>query len=241
MEPTTLVGVFEGREPAERALAVLKAAGFRDEQMVFADGPANLALATRLTRRAAASIGSGRLYGNAPRAARAYEESPAHTTKDLKNPRTAQPLTRREREVALLVACGLTNRQIADALVIAEKTAEVHVGHILEKLRLSSRAQVAAWTVSDGHRAIQGRDESLDILVHDLKNPLTAIRARAQLLARDAGPEGGEEWRTGLAAIQASATTMEALLDELLDMARAEANRSKELGRPPTNLVALAR
>ena len=56
-------------------------------------------------------------------------------------------LTRREREVVDLLARGMTNRQIADALVIAERTAETHVCNILGKLRLSSRAQVAAWAV----------------------------------------------------------------------------------------------
>jgi DNA-binding NarL/FixJ family response regulator len=54
-------------------------------------------------------------------------------------------LTAREREVAALVAQGLTNKQIADQLVISERTADNHVGHILDKLGFTSRAQVAAW------------------------------------------------------------------------------------------------
>jgi non-specific serine/threonine protein kinase len=54
-------------------------------------------------------------------------------------------LTRREREVALLVAGGRTNRQTGRALGIAEKTAEVHVHNIIRKLGASSRAEVAAW------------------------------------------------------------------------------------------------
>jgi len=62
----------------------------------------------------------------------------------------ATPLTRREREVAVLIARGLTNRQIAAALFIAERTADTHVEHILEKLGLRSRAQVAAWAVEHG-------------------------------------------------------------------------------------------
>jgi DNA-binding NarL/FixJ family response regulator len=45
---------------------------------------------------------------------------------------------------------GLTNRQIADALVIADGTAGVHVDHILNKLGFRSRAQVAAWAVEHG-------------------------------------------------------------------------------------------
>jgi non-specific serine/threonine protein kinase len=59
-------------------------------------------------------------------------------------------LTRREREVAVLVAQGMTNHQIAEALVIADGTAGVHVDHILNKLGFRSRAQVAAWAVAQG-------------------------------------------------------------------------------------------
>jgi predicted ATPase/DNA-binding NarL/FixJ family response regulator len=54
-------------------------------------------------------------------------------------------LTRRERQIAELVANGLSNREIAAALVISKRTAEGHVEHILAKLGFSSRAQVAAW------------------------------------------------------------------------------------------------
>ncbi len=57
----------------------------------------------------------------------------------------AGPLTRREREIAELVAQGLTSRQIAAATHIAERTAENHVQHILAKLGFTSRAQIAAW------------------------------------------------------------------------------------------------
>jgi predicted ATPase/DNA-binding CsgD family transcriptional regulator len=54
-------------------------------------------------------------------------------------------LTRREREVAALVARGLTNRQIASELAISEHTVATHVGKIMRKLGLSSRSQLAAW------------------------------------------------------------------------------------------------
>ncbi|MFN8526652.1 MAG: tetratricopeptide repeat protein [Chloroflexota bacterium] len=64
--------------------------------------------------------------------------------------RTSAPLTRREQEVAVLIARGLTNRQIADALVITEGTAANHVVHILNKLGFSSRAQVASWATANG-------------------------------------------------------------------------------------------
>ena len=57
-------------------------------------------------------------------------------------------LTEREGQVAGLVAEGLTNRQIALRLVISERTADRHVSNILGKLGLSTRAQVAAWSVA---------------------------------------------------------------------------------------------
>jgi predicted ATPase/DNA-binding CsgD family transcriptional regulator len=57
------------------------------------------------------------------------------------------PLTRRELQVAALVARGLTNRQIAAELVISEGTVGVHLEHIFGKLELRSRAQLAAWVV----------------------------------------------------------------------------------------------
>jgi DNA-binding CsgD family transcriptional regulator len=64
--------------------------------------------------------------------------------------RLPDQLTPREREVAALLARGLTNRQIADQLVISTATAERHVLNILNKLGYRSRAQVAAWAVESG-------------------------------------------------------------------------------------------
>jgi DNA-binding CsgD family transcriptional regulator len=54
-------------------------------------------------------------------------------------------LTRREREIAELVAKGLSNKEIAGQLVISRRTAEAHVEHILTKLGFNSRAQIATW------------------------------------------------------------------------------------------------
>jgi predicted ATPase/DNA-binding CsgD family transcriptional regulator len=59
-------------------------------------------------------------------------------------------LSPREWEVARLVAQGMTNRQIAIALVISERTADAHVAKILAKLEFASRSQVAAWVVQQG-------------------------------------------------------------------------------------------
>jgi non-specific serine/threonine protein kinase len=58
-------------------------------------------------------------------------------------------LTPREREVAVRIARGLTNRQMAAELVLAERTVDVHVSNILSKLQMSSRSQVAAWVVEN--------------------------------------------------------------------------------------------
>src|SRR5262249_21989704 len=62
----------------------------------------------------------------------------------------AWPLSVRELEVATLVARGRSNRQIAETLVIAERTASTHVGHILQKLGVSSRSQIATWVAERG-------------------------------------------------------------------------------------------
>jgi non-specific serine/threonine protein kinase len=63
-------------------------------------------------------------------------------------------LTRRESEVADLVAQGMSNKEIAGALVISQRTAEGHVQRILTKLGFTSRAQVATWVANQ--RASQG-------------------------------------------------------------------------------------
>src|SRR5204863_8523078 len=58
--------------------------------------------------------------------------------------------TRRELEVARLVAHGLTNKEIAAHLGIAERTAETHVQRIVTKLDLRRRSQLAAWMAGAG-------------------------------------------------------------------------------------------
>jgi non-specific serine/threonine protein kinase len=63
---------------------------------------------------------------------------------------SAGRLSPRERDVALLVAAGLSNRQVAERLYISEKTAAHHVGVILGKLGFGSRAEIAAYVASRG-------------------------------------------------------------------------------------------
>jgi non-specific serine/threonine protein kinase len=62
----------------------------------------------------------------------------------------SSPLTPREREVAVLIGQGHSNRQIAEKLFVSERTAEAHVQNILMKLSFSSRTQVAGWAVREG-------------------------------------------------------------------------------------------
>jgi DNA-binding NarL/FixJ family response regulator len=59
-------------------------------------------------------------------------------------------LSRREREVALLIARGMPNRQIGAQLAIKERTVEDHVSRLLKKLKLANRAQVILWAIASG-------------------------------------------------------------------------------------------
>jgi DNA-binding NarL/FixJ family response regulator len=65
-------------------------------------------------------------------------------------PRAVDSLTDREREVLALVARGLSNQQIADSLVISERTARTHVSNILGKLGVASRTQAALLAIREG-------------------------------------------------------------------------------------------
>lgn len=60
------------------------------------------------------------------------------------------PLSPRESEVAALIARGLSNREIARALLIGHRTVATHVQSILNKLGVDRRSQIAAWAVAHG-------------------------------------------------------------------------------------------
>jgi DNA-binding CsgD family transcriptional regulator len=92
---------------------------------------------TGRARTAAAAAGAARL-------ARAADEL-SHSFGGGRAAEPWYPLSAREFEVAGLVAAGLTNRQIADRLVLAPKTISAHIAHILAKLGAARRAEIAAW------------------------------------------------------------------------------------------------
>lgn len=76
----------------------------------------------------------------------ALGEKPSTRVADPAGPSAATPvLTKREQEVATLIAQGLTNKEIAARLVIGQRTAEGHVERILTKLGFSKRVQIATW------------------------------------------------------------------------------------------------
>ncbi len=128
------------RSNGARGFAV-EAAVLLVETLAERSAPGDAAEAADLADSAATDA---RILGMVPWAARA-----AHLAAKLRvEAKATGPLTAREEEVAELVSRGLTNRAIAEALVVSERTAQNHVQHILTKLGFTTRSQIAAWLVS---------------------------------------------------------------------------------------------
>lgn len=108
------------------------------------------------------AAGPGAFGERTPIIGRAGKPAPVPASEALpasaKAPSPWPPLSHRECQVAALVADGLPNREIAHRLVIAKRTADAHVEHILTKLTFNSRTQVAAW-VSERRSAGGGVDQ----------------------------------------------------------------------------------
>jgi non-specific serine/threonine protein kinase len=122
------------RERAETALAPA-VQGRLDDQIA----PARRALGSR----ADAAFDDGRALSIEAAIAEALALAPpASGTADGTGD---DPLSAREREVAALIARGFSNRRVAQELTIGEATVATHVQHILAKLELGSRAQIAVW------------------------------------------------------------------------------------------------
>jgi pimeloyl-ACP methyl ester carboxylesterase/DNA-binding CsgD family transcriptional regulator len=97
----------------------------------------------RGTREFAGVPGSWSLFAAGPQAPTPVDES-VHEVASV-------ALSRREREVAQLLARGLSNREIAVRLYLSERTIDNHVHHILDKLGFDSRVQVATWLARNEH------------------------------------------------------------------------------------------
>jgi predicted ATPase/DNA-binding CsgD family transcriptional regulator len=94
------------------------------------------------------SDGAARLLiAVAPHPERITQSLPGLAKSGSRRPDT---LSDRERCVVQLIAAGRSNREIAEELVITKKTAEAHVSHILTKLGLCSRVQIATWSLQQG-------------------------------------------------------------------------------------------
>jgi DNA-binding NarL/FixJ family response regulator len=77
-------------------------------------------------------------------------EAPVKSAPSASLPAALQELTEREREVLDQIARGLTNRQIAEKMVISEKTVKTHVSNLLDKLGLEDRTRAAIWALKHG-------------------------------------------------------------------------------------------
>jgi non-specific serine/threonine protein kinase len=97
-----------------------------------------------------ASFGRGAGLDLDQAVAYALGDKPAPSAPALTATKSLTPLTRREQQVAELVAQGLSNKDIAARLVIAQRTAEGHVERILAKLGFTTRTQLATWITQDG-------------------------------------------------------------------------------------------
>ncbi|MBO0692229.1 MAG: response regulator transcription factor [Acidimicrobiaceae bacterium] len=135
----------EGAQLFGAAATVQRAAGanvmpFLESALAAYQAKAEAALGTQEYE---AQLGAGRRLHREQAAAMALDRrpdavtGPAHTD--------TGPLSKRELEVARLLAEGLTNKEIGSRLFISERTVDTHVRKILDKLGFNSRSQVAAW------------------------------------------------------------------------------------------------
>jgi len=151
-----LARLAAGSTGAARQLLVTAVTGWDERERIWESTWARLDLASCLLRssrfaEAAAHLATARETGtrldSPPLIARARELSRiAHRHGSLDEP--WRPLTSREFEVARLIAEGMTNGEIADELSIAPKTASAHVEHILAKLGVARRTEIATWVAN---------------------------------------------------------------------------------------------
>jgi len=116
-------------------------------QKRFAEAEAHSLAAREVVTELAASIPDEALRANFSRQAGALVSPLSRRAEKRKE---VGGLTAREREVVVLLAQGSSNRDIAAALGVSERTVDTHVGNVLNKLGFNSRVQIAAWAVAQG-------------------------------------------------------------------------------------------
>jgi predicted ATPase/DNA-binding CsgD family transcriptional regulator len=148
------VASIEAREGVHsRALVLLGAADAVRAVTGSVPWPASARLRTALEADSLAALGAeaGMALLDAGRKL-SIKEAVTFAVKEGELDRPPGLLSRREREVAGLVADGLSNREIATKLFLSERTAESHLERIRHKLGLHNRAQLATWVAEQGWR-----------------------------------------------------------------------------------------
>jgi DNA-binding NarL/FixJ family response regulator len=148
------------RRPARAALLLGAAAAAREAIPAALPAPlephhdATYTTVSRALGRDAfpAGLAKGRALRPSKRVAAALDEPVTAGPAPSDQERSIR-LTAREAEVAALVAEGLSNKEIAERMVISTRTAETHVQHIMDKLGFSARSQIAAWRTRRPGRA----------------------------------------------------------------------------------------
>jgi DNA-binding CsgD family transcriptional regulator len=145
IEASSIVGLRSQQWRAHAAYArLLRARGRRDE----ADAQVRSAYA--LIQDLAAELGDPDVRSTFVERAFASMPSPGAASDRRLNKQASGGLTSREREVAALIGQGMSNRAIAEALVISERTVESYVSAVMAKLGFTARTQIAAWAVTRG-------------------------------------------------------------------------------------------
>ena len=149
MPETDGVAAIAAIKRAQPGVRVIALTTFADADLVLgavqagADGYLLKDVDVQELARAIHTVHSGQPY--------LHPEATRHLLQATSRPgQPAERLTGREQEVLALVARGQTNRQIADALKISEKTVSVHVSNVLSKLGMASRTQAALYAARIG-------------------------------------------------------------------------------------------
>ena len=140
-----LLLLAEGKTGAARALLEQATTGWDDRGRTWDSIRARIDLAhclfrSRLPRDASRLLADARELASTCGATALLDLAGDHAGQE-----GTGPLSERELEVARLVSMGATNREIAERLVISPKTASSHIEHILAKLGVSRRSEIAAW------------------------------------------------------------------------------------------------